>query len=350
MNPRNLSAIAEFPLERAVIMRTICYSILALLILSPATWAQDNAWADKLFEGKLAHDFGTVSRGEQLKYSFKITNIYKVPLDITEIRLSCDCVKASATKRSLGPKESGTLDVVVETSKFTGPRTVKIFVTVGPKFISTATLVVAMNSRGDIALNPPQLDFGNIQRGQTPTKTVDLEYVGNSPKWQITEILNSASSPYSLKVDVLPPGTNGAARKGFRLIATMKPDAQVGAFKNDITVKTNDRTNPDLVYNVLGNVQERLVITPNRFAISGKVGVEQKKMVFLRSSEPFRVKSIDGLGDGITIDLPKGQEATHVLTVSITPTKAGALNRVLKIHTDLDKDASPLTLEGTIEP
>ncbi len=331
-------------------MRDYLLTLLTCIVFPSISVAQPtSAWADKLFGGKLTHDFGTVNRGDQLKYSFKVTNIYTVPLDITEVRLSCDCVKATASKRTLEPKETATIDVVVETSKFTGPRTVKAFVTVGPKFISTATLVIAMNSRGDILLTPPQLDFGNVQKGQTPTKTVDLEYVGNSPTWKINEILNSPSSPYALKVELLP-AENGKARRGFRLVATLKPDAPVGAFKNDVTVKTNDRNNPDLVYNILGNVQERLTISPNPVAINAKVGETTTKKVFLRSSEPFRVTSIDGLGDGIAIDLPKGRESTHILTVNFTPTKAGALRRQLQIHIDQSKDTATLTLEGNIDP
>jgi DNA-binding CsgD family transcriptional regulator len=50
------------------------------------------------------------------------------------------------------------------------------------------------------------------------------------------------------------------------------------------------------------------------------------------------------------IDLPKGQEATHVLTVHITLTKAGAWRRQLQIHTDQEKESAKLTLEGMIEP
>ncbi len=56
--------------------------------------AQGN-WGDKLFNGNLTHDFGTVARGTQLKYSFPIKNIYKEPLSLSEITVSCGCLTAT---------------------------------------------------------------------------------------------------------------------------------------------------------------------------------------------------------------------------------------------------------------
>jgi hypothetical protein len=325
-------------------------AILATFAICSAVHAQSGAWADKLFQGKLTHDFGVVNRGDTLKYSFKVTNIYKVPLDITQVRTSCTCIKAAESKKKLEPNESASINVVVDTSTFTGARTVKVYVKVGPQFISEATLFVSMNSRGDIVSTPPQLDFGNIQRGQTPSKTVDLEYVGNSPGWQVKEILNSPTSPYALKVEILPPGPDGKTRRGYRLIATLKADAPIGSFKNDVTLRTNDRVNPDLVYNILGNIQEPLVISPNPARMNGKVGETLTKKIFLRSSEPFAITAIDGMGDGISIELPKGMEATHVLTINLTPTKSGMLRRQLTIRTGPGSELAQLVIEGMIEP
>jgi hypothetical protein len=332
-------------------VRNLLVAVLAISLFSAPAFAQPGAaWADKLFEGKLTHDFGAVNRGDQLKYSFKVKNIYKVPLEIIQVRMSCDCIKATASKQKLETNETGTIDVVVETAKFTGRRTVKVYVKVGPQFVSEATLLVSMNSRGDIVSTPPQLDFGNIQRGQTPAKTVDLEYVGDSPAWQVKEILNSPSSPYALKVEALPPGADGKPRRGYRLVATLKADAPIGSFKNDVTVRTNDRVNPDLVYNILGNIQEALAISPNPAQINGKVGEKLTKKVFVRSSMPFAITAIDGTGKGVAIDLPKGMESTHVLTIVCTPTKAGEFRRQLTIRTGPDREPVQLVIEGTIEP
>jgi hypothetical protein len=51
---------------------------------------QPQAWAEKLFgsPANLVHDFGTVPQGAMLRHDFVMTNIYAVPIDITDVRRS----------------------------------------------------------------------------------------------------------------------------------------------------------------------------------------------------------------------------------------------------------------------
>ena len=70
-------------------MRKAVFTLLILVGFCGPAAAQTTAWADKLFAGDLVHDFGSVPRGTQLKYSFKMTNIYKVPLEISSVRVTC---------------------------------------------------------------------------------------------------------------------------------------------------------------------------------------------------------------------------------------------------------------------
>ena len=95
-------------------MRKVLLALFAVLTYTSAASAQQPAWADKLFGGETTHDFGTVVRGAQLKYSFKMTNIYKVPLEITDVRVSCGCVHPEASTKILQPNETGTLNITME--------------------------------------------------------------------------------------------------------------------------------------------------------------------------------------------------------------------------------------------
>ena len=42
----------------------------------------------------IAHDFGTVPYGTLCTQKFTITNIYDVPIQVTDIRVECGCLKA----------------------------------------------------------------------------------------------------------------------------------------------------------------------------------------------------------------------------------------------------------------
>jgi hypothetical protein len=322
-----------------------------LLFSSSAFAQQPSAWADKLFAGDVTHDFGNVAKGSQLKHSFKLTNIYKVPLDITDLRVSCGCVRAEMPVKTVPPGESVTLNVNMDARQFVGSKTVKIMVTVGPKFISTATLTVSANARGDVSFTPNEIDFGNIQHGQTTTKAIEIEYMGGMGDWRVNEIVKSGAAPFELKVEELPRLVNNAQRKGYRILATMKADAASGSFRQEIVLKTNDPTAPMLTFQVVGNVQAGLAVSPSAINVRDlKVGESQTKKVFVRSARPFRITSIDGQGDGIKVEAPTKKDTTQVLTVHIAPTKAGELRKQLMIHTDLDGEAMPLVIEATIEP
>ena len=194
-------------------MRKLVLALAVLVMISPAVFAQQPAWANKLFGKDTTHDFGVVARGAQLKYSFKMTNIYKEPLEITGVSVSCTCTRAEATVKILQPNESATLNVFMDGTKFNGAKTVRVYVSVGPKYTSTATLTVSANARGDVTFSPSEVDFGNLQRGQTPTKTIDVEYSGSLFDWRVTEIVKNSSAPFDLKVEELPRAGNGSGAR-----------------------------------------------------------------------------------------------------------------------------------------
>lgn len=333
-------------------MYKVVLALIASMLFSSVAAAQPStAWADKLFSGETTHDFGSVPRGAQLKHTFKMTNLYKVPLDLSDPRVSCGCVKAESSVKTLQPGETATLNVSMDARQFIGSKTVRVFVTVGPKYISTATLTVSANARGDVAFTPADIDFGNLQRGQTPSKPIDIEYTGTVSDWRVTEIVKSSAAPFELKVEELPRLVNSTPRKGYRIHATMKIDAVGGSFRQEVVLKTNDPAAPVLTFNVIGNVQAGLTVSPSPIVVRDlKVGETQTKKLFVRGSRPFKVVGVDGQGDGITVDIPNRQDTTLVLTVHIAPTKAGDLNRKLMIRTDLDGDQTPLVIEGKIEP
>ncbi len=289
-------------------------------------------------------------RAAQLKYSFKMTNIYKEPLQITNIRVSCSCLTATPSANLLMPNETATLDINMDGRQFSGVKQIRIYVSVGPKYISTATLTVTANARQDVVFTPNDLDFGNVSRGQTPTRTIDVEY-GSALDWKVTEIVKSAGAPFELKVDVLPRPANQPPRRGYRLFATLKADAAAGPFKQEIILKTNDPASPVLTFNVSGTIQATLAVSPPNLAVTGmRVGESQTKKVVIRADRPFRVTGIDGLGDGISADVPDRQDTTMILSVTIQPTRAGELRRQLTIRTDLEKENATITLQGDVAP
>src|SRR5438105_1072836 len=75
---------------------------------------QSTAWADKMFKETTSHDFGTVAHGAKLYHRFPMTNIWAIPIEITNVRSSCGCVTATLSTQALQPRETAFLDITMD--------------------------------------------------------------------------------------------------------------------------------------------------------------------------------------------------------------------------------------------
>lgn len=322
-------------------------------------------WAAKFFlvagDKTTSHDFGVVAKGAQLKYTFKLKNIYKVPMDITSIRVSCGCVTTVPSGAPsdnqlpfrLGPNEEGEFEVRMDARRFTGPKLVSIFVTFGPEYISTATLRVSANARQDVVFNPGTVNFGIVQRGQAPTQTLDVEYSGFLD-WRITEVVKNASAPFQVTVEEFkrqPVRGNFAGQAGYRFTVTLKADAQPGPFKQELILKTNDPASPTLAVPVEGTVQASLSVAPDTWRLGSiKVGEKKTQRIIVRGSRPFKIAGIDGQGAGLTVEVPDRNAPVHILTINFQPASAGAVRKQLIIRTDTEGESVTVTVDGNVIP
>jgi hypothetical protein len=323
-------------------------ALIALLLVagsSPAAPAQTTAWADKMFKGTTSHDFGTVPRGAQLTHRFPMTNIYAVDLQIVNVRSSCGCATVTPGTRLLKSKQSSYIEVLMDARKFTGQKTISIYVTVGPEYTSTATLKVSAYSRADVVFNPGEINFGVVPGGKKVTQAIDVEYAGALP-WQITAAV-TGKSPLAVKISELyrRPG-----QVGYRLFVTLKANAAVGPLKHDLQLKTNDKVSPLLHVLVEGTVQAALTVAPAVVAMDNMVvGDVKTQRVIVRGNKPFRIRTVEGLGDGLTATLPENPAPVHYLSIKYQPAKAGRLNKVLTIKTDLNGgSAATFTVEAKV--
>ncbi len=330
-------------------MRSALLAVAVVALAAAAAPAQQpTAWAEKMFDGKLTHDFGSVPRGAQLFYPLKITNIYAVRMEITGIKPGCGCVTADPVKRVLEPRESTTININMDTRRFTGPKTVGIRVSVGPDYISSAELKVSATSRADIVFNPGEVSFGTVVRGQTPTQTIDVEYAG-ALAWQVSEVI-AKDLPLDVSIKELyrRPG-----QVGYQVRVTLKSDAPVGPLKADLFLKTNDPASPLVPVLVEANVQSAVTVAPPVLALGAvEVGKPLTRRVVVRGSRPFRVLGVDGTGGGITLEgNPAGTAApVQIVTFKCQFDQAGDFKRELKIRTDLQDVPVSVTIEGTATP
>jgi Protein of unknown function (DUF1573) len=335
-------------------MRNLILAGWICILLTGTVAAQQpvEPWANKLFGGATSKDFGTVAKGAQLKYNFKVTNIYKVPLEITNVRVTCGCVTVKDAngvdmthhlkdaQRVIEPNESIYLHVNMDSRRFDGHKSINVMVTVGPQYISTATLTVQASTRQDVVLNPGEIDFGVVHRGNSPSQSFDVEYAG-AAGWRLDEIVKNNTAPFDLQVEDLK---GRVGKSGYRIKVTLKPEAGPGQFREEILLKTN---NGVLTYTISGNVQAPLEVSHANVTFSSvQAGTEGVK-VSVRGSRPFRIARIDGQGQGVTATFAADRLATmHVVTIRCVTEQPAELRKVLTIFSSLDNESVQITVEA----
>jgi hypothetical protein len=325
---------------------------LAMLALTAKVQAQPQEWADKLFgKDNTTHNFGSVARGAVLSHRFPMTNIYAVDLTITNIRVSCGCVTATPSVQALKPKETATLDVTMDARRFTGPKTVYVYVSVGPQYTSTATLTLTANSRGDIVFNPGQINFGVVASGTTPAQTIDIEYAGNLD-WKISGVADH-SAPLETKLEQLYREAGPVIKVGYRLTAKLKANAPAGTHHWELLLQTTDPASPTVAVLAEATIQAPLSVVGEgkKTFPPTTVGQAVEMKIVLRGSKPFHVLEVQNLGDGVSVPLPTTAGPQQIVTLRWQPTKAGELKRELRFKTDLDGGAmATVSIEGTAVP
>ncbi|HJZ92203.1 MAG TPA: DUF1573 domain-containing protein [Gemmataceae bacterium] len=336
---------------------------LVALLFCPPLAAQDDKlpnWAQKFFSGKdappppvILHDFGTVPKGTVRDYSFRMTNIYAVPMQVEPIQPACRWVSVVKYTAQMDPLETGQIDVRLETAGIEGPKQVEFKVrfkgqdpTTKREFSRDARLVILADSRLDIAIDPGAITFGPVPAGRAMAKSVQVTYTGKQAGWAVKGA-ECNKDLFTVTTEKVP-----AAATTYKVTATLKEQAPPGVFNEPIVLKTNDPTAPSLTLSATGTVHPPLMLlglSPTNKLRLPPVGVgkEHKQVVSVIAEKPFKVTAVDGQGDGLSVVIvPSRRAKSEGLILVFEPEKVGPVRKVLTIKTDTGESVS-LTVEAT---
>lgn len=331
---------------------------------APPPAPPQNPWANKFFlpdissnreqaaPAEIKHNFGDVPHGMVCVQKFTITNIYDVPVQITEVRKSCTCLEYVPMNRILQPNETADFIVTMNAGKFVGYNAQTFYVTFGPKYVSTAVIRVSATSRTDVSINPGNASFGVVPQGSRPTQSLSIKYSGKSRDWRLTDV-EPIQGPFEVKVSETSRG--GPLRGGaeYQVDVTLKPTAASGPIAEQINIKTNDAAHPVVQLMVTGTIAAPLEVAPNKVRLDPvTVGQATGQRVSIRAAKPFRIVGVDGVGDGVSVELPPAGipgapvPNVQVITVKFEPAVPGIVSRVIRIRTDLDGGIASIPIEG----
>jgi beta-lactamase regulating signal transducer with metallopeptidase domain len=124
----------------------------------------------------LYKDFGTVQRGQVLKYVVHLTNSTQEASHIAGIRTTCGCATVKPTELEVPAGQTGNFVVYLDTGRFSGEKFVTVYVTFDRPRQDEVRLVLRADSRDDPnAATTPEKGPGDVKEEDTRKRLLDLE-------------------------------------------------------------------------------------------------------------------------------------------------------------------------------
>jgi Protein of unknown function (DUF1573) len=309
--------------------------------------ARAQNWQDTLFSER-AHDFGPVPRGGVVRHPFVLTNRLTVPITILNLRVSCGCTSGTASASVVPPGKTAIVEAQMDTRNFVGRKSTTLFVSLmAGNQESEIGLGVSSLILSDVVLNPGVVDFGLVNRGQTPSQVIAIDRIGK-PDWQIVK-LTSACKVINAKLQETQR-QNGTV--SYQLNVSLKPDATAGVIRDEIRLVTNDPETPSIPVPIGAQIRGELSATPTSLAlgnVTSAAGVQGKYVV--RASKPFVISKVEGTGDGFSLQAgDSNRKPLHILTLTYNRAEGstrGDLNKTFRITTDLPGEP-PIDVTATL--
>ncbi len=302
---------------------TIVSGVALLCPVGPAR-AQDNRWAERMF-AKLEHDFGVVARGTDAKYRLKVTNNNPQTVHIADVTTTCGCTAARPANETLAPQESTFVEITMNTVKFEGHKPSSVTVIFDRPARAEVRIPIHAFIRRDVVLKPGGARFGSVAHGSPAEQTIDIAYAGRG-NWTIKDIINKNPNIATRLVETRRDSTN----VNYTLHLTVRDEAPVGEFREQLTLVTDEQPNPYIPLLVEGRVETEYTVNPEVVSFGNLAPGERKTVnVVIRGKKPFLIERIESRETAgvFEVRLPKEAKPIHVVPLAIiAPREPGAVD------------------------
>ncbi len=187
---------------------------------------------------KFVHDYGKLTQGDKVHYTFKFQNVGGDALVIAKIRKSCGCTTARATVKTLKPGQSAGIEIEFNTKGIRGNVRKRVYVHSNDPEQSVVTLELKGVVVVDYIVRPLRLHYGRIYVGQSVTKNIWL-----LPLEKKDLVIENIESP-SEYASVETTERIGKDGREIGLSVTLTPQGQFGVKTPVIKVFTNSKLQP----------------------------------------------------------------------------------------------------------
>lgn len=211
-------------------------------------------------------DYGTVPKGDELLWDFKVKNEGKSDLVIDQVKPSCGCTVANFDK-TIKPGADGKISLKVETKNFSGPISKSATVTSNDPANPNLTLVLKAIVKPYVDVLPQGYVRFSALQGEPSTQAVTLVTEEKTP-FKVEKVETPADKPW-LTAKVSPVAEKDRIQgRGdnvqYKVEIMLGKDAPVGLLNEKVVAKTNIEKAQSVELTVSGLVRPIVSITPQQ--------------------------------------------------------------------------------------
>ena len=208
-------------------------------------------------------DVGKVAKSDKVKVDFEIQNTGTAELVIQDVRPTCGCTVASFDAK-IAPGASGKIHAEVDTIDFSGPIAKTITVLSNDPTTPRLTLTIKAVVLAQVEVFPGYARYIYVQ-AHDPGVLKQWLWTDSFADFKVTEVV----SPYKFiqatfhkaKTDELRSEIESNTNQ-WVVETSLQPDADVGALREFLIVKTNHPKQKEIRIPITGFVRPVLSVTP----------------------------------------------------------------------------------------
>ena len=296
-------------------------------------------------------DYGTISKGEKLDWSFVVKNTGDADLQIISAKPGCGCTVADFDK-IIKPGETGKVTAHVDTTAFAGPIAKTVTLETNDPTTPTSQLTIHAIVKPYVEAFPAGFVRFNLLQGEAESQNVIL-YSEEEEPFAVTKVelpidpttnepvkwVNTTYEKISTEADKAPNVGRPGQDKYRVKITVGGPDAKLGPLSDKVHIITTSKHQPDYFVSISGVVRPPFRVEPTalNFGEVSPVDVAATRTVILHSNNLRAPESFV---------VSKVESSIPTVVSSVKPT---ANKGKYEVTLQIAKDAKPGDVDGTVK-
>jgi len=226
------------------------------------------------------------------------------------------------SNREVPPGGEGSIEVTFNTGTYRGQKSKTVRVETNDPDETNITLTVSAFIEVDFDVNPRSINVGRLHKNAEFTKRIDVEGKDLSTL-QLTEV---KSSNEFVKAEIVIVDKDGQKVPAVDVI--VKPGLPVGRIRENVTIKSNRESTPEISVGVYGEILGDISFTPQRVHFG----------YFPKGQEPERTVNLDIIPENLTFKITEVQDTSGVVKTAVETVEDGRHYKInLKVVPEFDQ-------------